>query len=143
MGNLARLPTETPCCILEEIFTPENKYGKFKLTELNSYPTEFGSAANCDSCDLLFVKGYESGKSTVDCIPVKCFLLGGGVVGNFIPNKENKVGHRQHSIYDSYHAETLDSMSDQIIWYINRLENIQGDFIKLLVQSTNSSLKKY
>lgn len=45
-------------------------------------------AASCDSCDLLFVNGYES-RIRVGGLPVVCFLLAGGVVGNFIPTNIN------------------------------------------------------
>lgn len=43
-------------------------------------------AASWDSCDLLFVNGYES-KIRVGVLPVVCFLFAGGVVGNFVPEK--------------------------------------------------------
>lgn len=46
-------------------------------------------AASWDSCDLLFVNGYES-KIRVGVLPVVCFLFAGGVVGNFVPEKNKK-----------------------------------------------------
>lgn len=47
------------------------------LERLSAPSTRF---PNCDSCDFDLVSGYTSAGC---CSPVRCFLHGGGVVGNF------------------------------------------------------------
>lgn len=70
-------------CLKRDVVT----YRKVKNTNLDG-ETSFSplEAASWDSWDLLFVRGYES-KIKVEVLTVVCFLLAGGVVGNFIPDK--------------------------------------------------------